>query len=78
MLYEVITKTTIFPLVIKGDKGVKLSLFKRLEGMKNLYNNSRDVLGFGYALETISMNTVITSYSIHYTKLYEWRRFHRR
>ncbi len=56
-LSSILQETTIFPLVIKGDKGVKLSLFKRLEGMKNLYNNSRDVLGFGYALETISMNT---------------------
>lgn len=56
-LTSIVSGQDIFPMEIKGDKGVKLPLLQRIEGMKNLHKNSRDSLGFGYTLITVNKNT---------------------
>lgn len=56
-LTSTISGENIFPINIKGDKGNKLSLIKRTHGMKNLYKNSKQTLGYGYSLITTNKNT---------------------
>ena len=56
-LASLITREDIFPIEIKGDKGNKLPLLKRTQGMKNIFKNSKDSLGYGYSLLTINKNT---------------------
>lgn len=57
VLSSFLTGENLFPLTIKGNKGRKESLGERIQGMKELYNNSREKKGFGYELETETRNS---------------------
>lgn len=56
VLSSLIYGESIFPLVITGKKGNNISLLNRIEGMKKIYDGSKNKLGYGYTIETITKN----------------------
>ena len=67
MLYEVITQAAIEA----NEKQKKKMVDKIVKNMESLEGKTVAILGLSFKPETDDMRDVITSYSIHYTKLYD-------